>query len=292
MQHPCRLHMGLAQALLYEHKDRGIAERGEIGASVASDDEKRPSTALELKEAFIALISDDLLTPLAAIKTGAELMQKLGHLGPQTHLVQQCVTSILQSTTRLTSMVDDLLDISRIEDGSFPIAARPISLRDFLPDLLAHLALPLDGRRLELSLDEGLPLAWADPDLLERVFRNLLTAAIRHSPSGSPIVVQAGAPNGVIRVSVIDRGAGISAEDLPRALDNLRRAPAGGLGLCLYITKRAVEALGGRIEVASELGLGSTFSFTLPSVDGAAAASTGHGPRAPGPHDNDRGSRR
>jgi signal transduction histidine kinase len=242
-------------------------------------DEKRPTTALELKEAFIALISDDLLTPLAAIKAGAELIAKLGHLGPQTHLVQQCVTSILQSTTRLTSMVDDLLDISRIEDGSFPIAPRPISLRDFVPDLLAHLALPLDGRHLELSFADGLPLAWADPNLLERVFRNLLTTAIRHSPHGSPIRLQAVAADGAICVSIVDHGAGISAEDLPRALDNLRRAPAGGLGLCLYITKRAVEALGGQIEVASQRGISCTLSFTLPSVDGAAAASKGRGSR-------------
>jgi two-component system, OmpR family, sensor histidine kinase KdpD len=247
------------------------------------DHEKNPATAEQLKEAFIALISDDLLTPLAAIQAGAELMQRLDHLGPQADLVRLCITSILASTGRLTSMVGDLLDISRIDDGSFPVAARPISLADFLPDLVAHLALPLGGRHLELAIDEGLPLAWADPGLLERVIRNLLTAAIRHSPKGAPILVQAIAADGMIRASIIDRGAGISADDLPQALEKLCRSPAGGLGLCLYITKRAVEALGGRIEVASQVGIGSTFSFTLPCVDGATAATKGRGGLTTGP---------
>jgi signal transduction histidine kinase len=223
-------------------------------------------TAEQLKEAFIALISDDLLTPLAAIMAGAELIQKLGDLGPQPLVVRQCVTSILDSTTRLTSMVDDLLDISRIEDGSFPVVARPISLEDFLPDILTRLAIPLEGRGLELAFEKGLPLAWADPDLLERVAKNLLAAAVKHSPVGAPILLRAVAAGSQILVSVTDHGAGIAAEHLPKALAKLRRPPAGGLGLCLYITKRAVEALGGEIQVQSEPGLGSTFSFTLPCM--------------------------
>ena len=227
--------------------------------------EEEPPTAEQLKETFIALISDDLLTPLAVIKAGAELIQRLGdgNLGPQTHLVQQCVTSILESTTRLTSMVDDLLDISRIEDGSFPIAARPISLQDFLPDLLAHLALPLDGRQLELAFDDELPMAWADPDLLKRVVKNLITSAIKHSPEGSPISLQVVAAGAQIRVSVIDRGPGIAAEDVPTA-----PPAAGAPGLRLHVTERAVEALGGQIQVQSEPGCGSTLSFTLPTHEG------------------------
>ena len=240
--------------------------------------EVRPETAEQLKEAFIALISDDLLTPLAAIKAGGELIQILGDLGPETQLVQRCVTSILESSSRLTSMVGDLLDISRIEDGCFPAAPRPISLRHFFPDLLVKLALPLGGRQLELAFDEGLPLAWADPVLLERVVKNLLTAAIKHSPEGAPILMQASAAGAQIRVSVADRGAGIAAERLPNTLEKLRRPPAGGLGLCLYITKRTVDALGGKMQVQSEPGRGSTFSFTLPSLDGTASGPRGAAP--------------
>ena len=230
--------------------------------------EEKPS-AEQLKEAFIALISDDLLTPLTSIRAGAELIGRLGDLGPQAPLVHRCVTGILESTTRLTSIVEDLVDISRLEDGSFPVVARPISLADFVPDILTRLAPPLDGRSLELAFERGLPLAWADPDLVERVVKNLVTAAIRHSPASAPVLLRAVADDGQIRVSVTDRGLGIAAEHLPRALDKLRRPPAGGLGLCLYITKRAVEALGGQIQVQSEPGLGSTFSFTLPAVHGA-----------------------
>jgi len=230
----------------------------------ADNDQDTPPNAEQLKEAFIALISDDLLTPLAAIKAAAELIERIGNLGPPTLVVRQCVTSILDSTARLTSMVEDLLDISRIEDGSFPVAARPISLQGFLPELLTRLAIPLDGRRLELALQKDMPLAWADPGLLERVMRNLLTTAIRHSPVGGAVVVKVLGADGHILVAVTDRGAGIAAEHLPTSLTKQRRPPAGGLGLCLYITKRAVEALGGEIQVQSEPGIGSTFSFTLP----------------------------
>jgi len=161
---------------------------------------------------------------------------------------------------------EHLLDISRIEDGSFPVEARPIPLEEFLPEVLTRLAIPLEGRRLELAFERGMPLAWADPDLLERVIKNLLTAAIRHSPVGAPILVKALGAAGQVLVSVTDRGAGIGAEHLASALAKVRRPPAGGLGLCLYITKRAVEALGGQIQVQSEPGLGSTFSFTLPRL--------------------------
>ncbi len=150
----------------------------------SADSERASQNAEQLKEAFIALVSDDLLTPLAAIRAAAELIDRLGNLGPPTLVVRQCVAAILDSTARLTSIVEDLLDISRIEDGSFPVAARPISLEDFLPDVLTRLAIPLEGRRLELALQKGMPLAWADPGLLERVMRNLLTTAIRHSPVG------------------------------------------------------------------------------------------------------------
>lgn len=235
------------------------------------DGHEPEQTPEQLKEAFIALVSDDLLTPLAAIMVGAELVQKMVDLGPQTPVVRQCVTSILDSTSRLISMVEDLLDISRIEDGSFPVVARPISLGDFLPDILTRLAIPLEGRGLDLAIEKGLPPAWAAPDLLERVVKNLLVAAVKHSPAGSPILLRAVASGSQILVSVTDRGAGIAAEHLPRALAKLRRPPAGGLGLCLYITKRAVEALGGEIQVQSEPGLGSTFSFTLPRVPSASS---------------------
>ena len=223
-------------------------------------------TAERLKEDFIALISDDLLSPLAAIKAAAELIERLGSLGAPTLVVRQCVASILDATARLTAMVEDLLDISRIEDGSFPVAARPIPLADFLPEILTRLAIPLDGRRLELALEKGMPLAWADPDLLERVMKNLLTTAIKHSPLGETVLVKALGASGQILVSVTDHGPGIAAEYLPTALAKRRRPPAGGLGLCLYITKRAVEALGGQIQVQSEPGLGSTFTFSLPST--------------------------
>jgi signal transduction histidine kinase len=237
---------------------------------VDDDPQTQHRTAEQLKESFIALISDDLLTPLAAIRAAAELIGKLGHLGPSTLVVHQCVSSILDSSTRLTTMVEDLLGISRLEDGSCPVAARPISLEDFVLEILTRLAIPLEGRHLELAFEKGMPLAWADPGLLERVLKNVITSAIRHSPAGAAVLVKAVAAGGKIRVSVTDHGLGIAAEHLPVALSARGGPPAGGSGLCLFVTKCAVEALGGQILVQSEPGLGSTFTFSLPCPPAAA----------------------
>jgi two-component system sensor histidine kinase KdpD len=219
-------------------------------------------SAEQLKEAFVALVSDDLLTPLSAIQAAAELIQRLGDLGPSAGLVEQSVRSILAATGSLTVMVHDLLDISRLEAGSFPVEARPVSLRSFLQSVVTHLGLPLEGR-LELRIPDGLPLAWADPSLVERTLRNLLSAALRHSPPSSPLLLAVTASEAELWIAITDHGDGIAAEDLPGVLGQTRRAPAGGLGLCLYITRRCVEALGGQIVVQSTPGAGSTFSFSL-----------------------------
>ena len=232
---------------------------------MATHDEKG-RLAEQLKDEFIALVSDDLLTPITAIKASAELIQTFADLGPQAKLARLSLSNILASTGRLTAMVNDLLDISRLDTNSFQVAVRPISLRDFLPAVVSRLEIPPGHQHVDLTLRDGLPLAWADPALLERIVKNLLANAVKHSPPGAAISLQASAESEKISISVIDHGTGIAAQDLPHVFERLCRTPAGGLGLCLYITRRSVEALNGHIRVTSKLGAGSTFTFSLPCV--------------------------
>ena len=124
---------------------------------------------------------------------------------------------------------------------------------------------------MHLDLPADLPPMLADPDRLETILLNLLQNAQKFSAPDSPIQVTAHAQDGTVMVSITDQGIGIAPEDLPRIFDRFYRVEhirkAEGTGLGLYITKRLVEAHGGQIWVESEVGKGSTFSFTLPVAD-------------------------
>jgi signal transduction histidine kinase len=135
---------------------------------------------------------------------------------------------------------------------------------------LAHAAGVLDVARVECDVEPGLPPVDADPARLERVFTNLVSNALKYSPSDAPVRIAASRQAGVAVVSVTDRGAGIAADDVTRLFQRFYRARltqrAEGLGLGLYIARMLVEAHGGRIWVESVPGEGSTFSFTVPLV--------------------------
>jgi signal transduction histidine kinase len=150
--------------------------------------------------------------------------------------------------------------------------AQPLDLRQFILDLKERMATVSGAERIATRIDEGLPRVSADPERLERVLSNLLSNALKYSTPGTPVVVSARPGDGEVVTSVADEGPGIDPADLPHLFDRYFRAgkvraPHEGLGLGLYITKGLVEAHGGRIWVESEVGQGSTFSFTLPLAD-------------------------
>ncbi|MHB1416804.1 MAG: sensor histidine kinase, partial [Chloroflexota bacterium] len=128
-----------------------------------------------------------------------------------------------------------------------------------------------DQARLRVEAPQPVPPVLADPERVERVVVNLVTNALKYSTPGKPVVVRVQPSDGEAMVSVIDEGPGISSEELPHLFQRYRRAAAGnkagGLGLGLYIARLIVEAHGGRIWVESEVGKGSTFSFTLPLAE-------------------------
>jgi signal transduction histidine kinase len=169
-------------------------------------------------------------------------------------------------------MIQDLVDSARIESGQLKVNAAPLDLRQYVLDLKARLAASLAMDRVTVEAPEGLPTAQADPARLDRVLTNLLSNALKYSEPNTPVTVRLTRTDGEIVTAVSDRGRGIAPEELPNLFQRYYRAQAGrertgSLGLGLYIAKGLVEAHGGRIWVESELGKGSTFSFSLPLLD-------------------------
>lgn len=143
-----------------------------------------------------------------------------------------------------------------------------MDLQTFIPDLLERSRQLLGDRNISVQIAPDVPAVQADPDRIERVLVNLLTNAVKYSSPGTEVIIGADANDHEVTISVADRGAGISPEDLPRIFERFYRAKgkvaAEGLGLGLYIVSRLVEAHGGRAWAESELGKGSTFYLTLP----------------------------
>jgi two-component system phosphate regulon sensor histidine kinase PhoR len=141
----------------------------------------------------------------------------------------------------------------------------------YLMDLGARLAGTAEGKRVRIDVPEGLPAVKADPARLERVMMNLLTNALKYSPSDTEVVVAVSRGDGSVVVSVSDKGPGIPSDELLHLFERVYRTRATrereeGLGLGLYISRMLVEAQGGRIWAESEVGKGSTFFFSLPAA--------------------------
>jgi signal transduction histidine kinase len=200
-----------------------------------------------------------------------------GRLGALTPEQQHMVAMMERNTQSLIELVNDLLDASKLESGTLSLDLADVSLGDLIGELRETM-MPLareKGLALAVELPADLPPVRADRLKLRRVLVNLLSNAIKFTPRGGLVTLTAeGAGAGRLRVAVTDTGVGIPAEDLGRLFDKYEQARSRatrsekGTGLGLYITKQIVELHGGEIHVASQVGRGSTFSFTLPIVGG------------------------
>lgn len=224
----------------------------------------------KIRQDFVANVSHELRTPISSIKGYAETLLE-GALDDKDH-AKEFIGIILQDSNRLASLINDLLDLSRIESGKMKMIF--LSLDSAL--LLKRAVAVMDNQAkvksisLKLDLPPALPKIKGDEARFLQVMINLLDNAIKYTPQGGKVIVSAKAVSDVLEIDISDTGIGIASEDLPRIferfyrVDKARSRELGGTGLGLSIVKHIVQAHGGQVRVVSELGKGSTFSFTIP----------------------------
>lgn len=225
----------------------------------------------QLKGTFVNAISHDLRIPLTGITGYAEFLEdEVG--GPLSEQQREFARQIQQTAARMTRLLNDLLDFARYEAGQIKVAPRPIDLTPILRGAIATFRPVAEkkGLRLTLELVDTLPTVLADPDRTLQVVSNLLSNAIKFTPEGGEIRLKAYTEPGVVTTEVSDTGMGIPSDALPHLFERFFQTEAGlkagGTGLGLPISKELVEAHGGTMTVDSEIGVGTTFRFTLPKA--------------------------
>jgi signal transduction histidine kinase len=246
-----------------------VIERSRLYERLKSANEKLEQIN-HLKNEFISMVSHELRTPLTTIKgfVSIVLNEETGPLNDQQrHFLETSDRAI----DRLTLLVSDLLDISRIEAGQIKMQLRPISLKEVVQRLAVNFAPQLKTQDLTLTLQvaDSLPLVMADPDRIGQVLDNLLSNALKFTARGG-ITLTATDKGDFVMVSVKDTGSGIAKEEHDRIFDKFYQIkvgsgyPSKGTGLGLAIVKSIVESHRGKIWVESEPGEGSDFRFILP----------------------------
>jgi signal transduction histidine kinase len=183
---------------------------------------------------------------------------------------RDAVEIIRNSTRRAQQLVAHLLDISQLESGALPLVVKPVTPAQAAASVARELQ-PWAGERgvrLEVDLPADLPAVRADPDLLDRVLRNLVGNALKFTPAGGAVRLSAGAEGPEVRFGVSDTGPGLPAEVEARLFHKFARGtgPQRGHGLGLAFCRLAVEAMGGRIWAENQPGAGASFHFTLPAA--------------------------
>jgi two-component system phosphate regulon sensor histidine kinase PhoR len=219
---------------------------------------------------FVANVSHELRTPVASVRSAAETLRMAIQSDPSA--AAQFIDIIERNGRRLGELINDLLDLSRIEAKEFRLTVEPLDLAGVCEKTLATFAERASSRgiRLAAAVPTSLPRAAGDANALERVLTNLVDNALKYCPEGSSVTVAAREQGGKLQVTVADSGPGIDAKHLPRLFERFYRVDPGrsrdmgGTGLGLSIVKHLVEAMNGEVAVDSTLDRGSTFSFTLP----------------------------
>jgi signal transduction histidine kinase len=225
----------------------------------------------QLKSDFMATMSHELRTPLTSV-IGYSDMLLSGVTGEINEKQTNFVESILKNGEHLLNLINDVLDLTKIEAGKLELNLEPVDLRSILLGVLPIVKPRAADKRIKIStfLPTDVPTVSADPAKLNQVLLNLLTNAIKYTHENGNVSVEARLKEGFVELWVTDTGIGISQEDIDRVfqrftqVDSSASRSQGGTGLGLAITKELVELHGGEIRVQSKLGKGSSFIFTLP----------------------------
>lgn len=263
------IQVGTAKRTYYPRATAMCDDDGTLLGAVAVLEDVTHLTELDrMKTEFISVASHELRTPVTSLILATQLLQEgaAGQLEPNQ---KEIVAAQLEDLNRLDKLMHDLLDLTRLELGTTPPKFElvpPVELVQTAVDSMASQA-EAKGINVMEDIAEGLPSVQADKAQINRVLINLLSNAIRHTSTGGSIVVRAKKKENTISFDVEDTGTGIPREYLSRIFDRFVQVPGateGGAGMGLSIAQSIVRAHGGEIYVRSELGRGSTFTFTLP----------------------------
>jgi len=266
--------VSIGQRVLRVHASTVLDSAGRIlGYVRVVHDVTRFKEADRMKNEFISNVSHELRTPLFSIRGFLELM-KSGKV-PDEETRVEFINTMYRKTLHLNRLVDDLLDISRMEQGTFELEAGPLAVRPLISHAVAEMQFSAQEKEihLETSVPKALPPVWGDPNRLEQVVINLMDNAIKFTPREGSVTVRARVLEGELVIEVQDTGPGIPTDALDKLFTRFYQVDAsstrrtGGTGLGLSISQQIVEAHGGRIWVDSEVGKGSTFCFTVPLAE-------------------------
>lgn len=245
-------------------------ERGSLVAVFTDVTELRRLESV--RRDFVANVSHELRTPVASVRAASETLQ--GMDVPDPEMTRELVDIIDRNALRLHRLVEDLLDLSRIEAKELNLSLRALHLCGEIQKVAEMLRPAAEKKDIDLTVDvPANARVMGDARALEQILTNLIENAIKYCPSGSRVRVSAEAKDGMVDVLVIDNGPGIDASHLPRLFERFYRVDAGrsralgGTGLGLAIVKHLCEALGGRVSVKSTYGRGSTFCVSLPAPE-------------------------
>ncbi|NNJ11317.1 GAF domain-containing protein [Chloroflexales bacterium ZM16-3] len=275
----------IGERTVRSHYAAVVSSRGEpLGGVVIYHDITREEIADRLKTELVATASHELRTPMTSIRGFVDMLM-LGTFGDVTPAQREPLRVIKNNVVRLVQLIDELLDISRVEAGEVRLRREDLNLPEVLNDVIAVLNSQFREREINLNVEfqDQLPLVSADRQRVEQIAVNLIGNACKYTPKGGSVWIGLRNGGGALRVDVRDTGVGIAEEAKQHIFtpfyraDNPLRDEVGGTGLGLSITRRLVELHGGQIWFESSVNQGSTFSFTLPLqtniVDGEVVAS-------------------
>jgi NtrC-family two-component system sensor histidine kinase KinB len=256
------------------------AQRQLVGVTLMLTDVTRMRRLDEVKTGLISTVSHELKTPLTSIRLAIHLVlsEKIGDLSAKQVEVLEAAR---EDSDRLYQVIEDLLDISRIESGQAEIQMQPVNVQELVLRVTDKVRPAFLDHRITLKTEVApdVPQVLADPSRLSLVFDNLLSNALKYTPTGGEVRVTAKSGDGVVRFTIEDTGVGIASDYVSRIFEKFFRVPGqeqASSGLGLTIAKEIVEAHGGTIGVASQVGQGTTFTVDLKAAEPAGSKLSEH----------------